>query len=200
MSAAERTYRMLLRAYPARFRAAYGREMVLVFRDRQREAGAAGARFWSEMIWDVARSAPALRLDEWRARRGRDIQTGEGRMKTMAILAVLIGAIEAANAASEAWLGGIGNGDPRSLAAGAMAAAAGAVLLASGVAMLRRSARAVALARAAAVACLALFALIGAVAPRMSMFSMLLGVAFPVALLIFLSRTRGRGSSVPTTA
>ena len=91
MRAAERVYRLLLRAYPAGFRAEYGREMVLVFRDRRRDESARGIRFWSEMIWDVARSAPALRLDAFRIRWEEDIQTGEEKMRTMAILAVLIG-------------------------------------------------------------------------------------------------------------
>ena len=34
---AERIYRLLLRAYPADFRAQYGREMVLLFRDQCQE-------------------------------------------------------------------------------------------------------------------------------------------------------------------
>ncbi len=37
-AAAERIYRLLLRAYPPDFRAEYGREMVLLFRDQCRRA------------------------------------------------------------------------------------------------------------------------------------------------------------------
>lgn len=202
MSGAERTYRLLLRAYPADFRAAYGREMTLLFRDRRREVGAASARLWVEMTWDVARSAPALRLEAWRARWDADTRTGGGTMKTMAILAVLIGVFEALNAVAEAWPGGFAGSDGYGLrlAGVVLTLAAGALLLASGIAMLRRTSGATTLARAAAVACLAVVVLVRLVQPWMSIFSMLLGIAFPIALLLSLYRTRGRGSSAPTMA
>lgn len=65
------TYRLLLGAYPPAFRAAYGREMAQLFRD-QRRAAAVGDHpvlgFWAAVVWDVVRSAPALRLDALRAR------------------------------------------------------------------------------------------------------------------------------------
>ena len=61
MSAAERAYRLLLRAYPAAFRAAYGREMTQLFNDRRRDASSARGQFWAAMLADVARSAPTMR-------------------------------------------------------------------------------------------------------------------------------------------
>lgn len=199
-SAAERIYRLLLRAYPAAFRAAYGREMLMLFRDRLREVADAdgGVRFWVEMFWDVARSAPALRLEALRARRDADIPTEGGTMKTMAILAVLIGAFETVNSLAEGWAGGVVNRDAYSLTAGALGAAAGLVLLAAGVAMLLRSRRAATLAGGAAVACVAVFAIVAVAAPRLSLLATILGIAFPIALLIFLRR--GGGKSVPMTA
>ena len=199
MRAAERVYRLLLRAYPAGFRAEYGREMVLVFRDRRRDESARGIRFWSEMIWDVARSAPALRLDAFRIRWEEDIQTGEEKMRTMAILAVLIGVTEAANALAEGWAGGIANGGFW-LAGIILTVVAGTLLVVAGVAMLRRAAGAVPSARVAAITCLTVVVLIRLVDGWMSIFGTLLGIVFPIALLFFLWWTRRRGPSAPTMA
>lgn len=95
---AERVYRLLLRAYPAPFRAVYGREMSIVFRDRLRERGAARPDFWLEIVSDVARTAPALRAESLRARWNSDGRMEDGRMKPMGILALLIGLLQSANA------------------------------------------------------------------------------------------------------
>jgi hypothetical protein len=196
--AAERVYRLLLRAYPAAFRAAYGREMVLAFRDQRRETGASGVRFWAAVVWDVARSAPALRVEALRARGEKGSRTEEGTMKPMAILAVLIGALEVVNAAAEGWVGWTTYRDGYSLAGGVMGAVAGALLVASGIALLRRSPGAAAWARGAASTCLVMFLVIGLVTPRLSILALLLGIGFPLALLLFLRWSRGR--SVPTMA
>ena len=67
MTTAERVYRLLLRAYPSSFRAAYRGEMEMLFRDRRRERHGAG--FWGETASDVARSAPAERLEGWSGHR-----------------------------------------------------------------------------------------------------------------------------------
>lgn len=200
MSVAEHAYRQLLRAYPAGFREEFGREMALVFRDQHRECGASAVRFWAAILLDVARSAPPLRLEALRERWDTDTQTKEGKMKPMAILAILIGAIEAVNALAEGWAGGLVNRDGSSLAALTFAVAAGVLLVVAGVQLLRRSHAAMALARGAAVACLAVFVIITLAKPMLSVFSTLLGIGFPIALLLFLFWTRGRGSSVPRTA
>ena len=200
MRAAEGWYRLLLRAYPASFRDLYGREMALLFRDQRRDAGGTSIRFWMEFMWDVARSAPALRLERVRARWERDFQTSEGTMKTMAILAMLIGALESVNGMIELWAGGIVNGDRSSLASGTLVVVAGVLLLVSGIALIRRATRAAELAVGAATACLLVFVFVGLVTGRMSMFAMILGIGFPVALLLFLQITRGRGPSLPTRA
>ena len=199
MSGAERAYRLLLRAYPRAFRAEFGREMALVFRDRRREPDANGVGFWAEMIWDVARSAPGLRIEALRARWGDSVKLEEGRMKTMSILAIVIGAYEVANALGDALAGGtIGGG--RYLITVIAVLVAALMLAASGVALLRRTPRAAALARVAAITSLAVFAIVGFVDPWMSILARVLGTLFPIALLISLYRTRRGEPSMPMVA
>jgi hypothetical protein len=218
-----RAYRLLLRAYPADFRAAYGREMALAFRDqlrdqvrdRRRAGGADALGFWAATLWDVARSAPALRLDaaraRWRARRhgppagGPHLRRDGGAMRArraVAALAVLGGLFQLANTGAEAWAGYAGPaGGWRS--AMALAFLMGALLLAAGAALLRRGPGAARLARGAALACLALVAGLQVVLPFMSIFARLLGVGLPVALLLVTRRPRGgpgRDPSVPAVA
>ena len=67
MTASERIYRVLLQAYPARFREVYGPPMAQVFRDccreAERRAGAAGvARLWLGILGDLAITAIAERV------------------------------------------------------------------------------------------------------------------------------------------
>jgi hypothetical protein len=198
MSAAERTYKLLLCAYPAAFRATYEREMALLFRDQRRELSSRGIRFWAELIWDVARSAPALRIEALHNRWDRDTQTGEGKMKPMAILAVLVGALVALNALVEGYSGGMVNGDGYSLMWGVLGVVGGVLLSVSGIALLRQARAATAWAGGAAITCLVVFVLMAFVHPRMSVFANLLGIGFPIVLLIFLRR--GRGTSGPIMA
>ena len=67
-----------------------------------------------------------------------------------------------------------------------------ALLVVAGVALVRRSLRAPTLATVAAVAWLALVVITRAVHPWMSIFTLLLAVVFPVALLVFVWMGRGR--------
>lgn len=71
MNAAERIYRMLLRAYPAHFRAAYGEAMVQLFRDRWRDALRLGTplQFWLHIAADVATTVPQHRGTRLRTHR-----------------------------------------------------------------------------------------------------------------------------------
>jgi hypothetical protein len=196
---AERVFALLLRAYPRAFRAEYGREMTLVFRDQRREAGGGGVAFWAALLLDVARSAPSARADVLRARRAGLTQSWEGTMRPMAMLAVVVGALEAVwIGITELWAGGIQRGDGVSLAAGALAVVAGVLLATAGLALLRRGTSAVAWARGAAVACLVAFAIIGLAAPRLGIAAMALGILVPVALVVVLQR--GRGAGTPTMA
>ena len=81
-----------------------------------------------------------------------------------------------------------------------MGEVAGALLVTSGIALLRHAPGAAAWARGAAITCLAVFVFIGLVTPRLSIVATMLGIGFPIALLLFLRWTRGRGPSVPTMA
>ncbi len=176
---AERIYRLLLRAYPPAFRAEYGREMVLVFRDQCRDGDVRTLGFWTAVIYDVARSAPALRMEAWR----QNIQTMEVIMKVAAILTVLLGVLGIANAVVEWVAGSKGAIDGTYVLAVVLGVLASALLLGAGVAILLRRQQA---------ARLALFAsLVSVVAARllfpwMSIFSQLVGFGLPVALLITL--------------
>jgi hypothetical protein len=206
VSAADRVYGVLLRAYPAAFREAYGGEMALLFRDRRRDEGG-GAGFWAETVADVARSAFPLRVETLRGRHLR-VRTAvhttdwEVGMTTMAILTIMIGALEAAGAFTEfyAALLHVGPGSPASLYGGTVGTVAGVFLLAAGVALLRRSPGAVPLARAAAVTCIVVFFLISYVVPMMGYFAQILGMGFPVILLLYLRRGRGRVDGAPSMA
>ena len=82
---AERLYGLLLHAYPSAFRAVYEHEMTLLFRDQCREANAGTLRFWTAVLCDVAQSAPALRVEAWRARGDENTRTLGAIMKITAI-------------------------------------------------------------------------------------------------------------------
>jgi len=195
----DRWYTLLLRAYPRGFRAQYGREMLLVFRQCRRDGERNAAGFWAAMLWDVARSAPALRLEAMRAQRSTDFHPAEGTMKTMGILAVLVGAVEMINSLIEEVAGGL-HRDGLQLLSVVLCMAGGVVLVMAGIAMLRRGPRASSRALGAAAACLVAFALIALAAPVMSGFAMLLGIGFPIVLLAFLFWRRGHDGTLPGMA
>jgi hypothetical protein len=198
MSAAERFYRVLLRAYPAEFRAEFSAEMTRAFRDLRRERNGTGVRFWLAIFSDVLKSAPELRVQSLGESSGAHFNFREGTMKTMATLAILIGALEVVNSLAEAWAGGIVRGGGASLAGGTIAALAGALIVASAIALLRGTPRAAAYAQGAAITCLAVFLGIALMRPMFSGLATLLGIGFPIAMLVFLFSTRGR--STPMTA
>jgi hypothetical protein len=193
--AAERIYRLLLRTYPADFRARYGREMILLFRDQCREADAGSPRFWAAVLWDVARSAPALRTEVWRARGRENTGTLEAIMKLAATLTVLLGVFGAVSALAEA-LGGVAQTPGgRYLLAIVLGGLAGALLLAAGIALLRRTPSGRQVASLALVASLVIVVVVRVVHPWMSIFSQLVGIGLPVALLIALHWPRRPSAS-----
>ena len=185
---AERIYRLLLRAYPPDFRAEYGREMVLLFRDQCRENDARTVGFWAAVIWDVVRSAPALRAEAWR----ENTRTMEMIMKLASILTVLLGVFGIVDAVVEWVAGSKGPIDGKYVLAVVLGVFASALLLGAGVAILLRRPQ---------PARLALFAsLVSMVAARllfpwMSILSQLVGFGLPVALLIALYWPRRSTSS-----
>ena len=192
---AERWYRLLLRAYPPAFRARYAQEMLLAFRQCRRDAVESVPRFWAAMLWDGARSAPALRLEAMRARWSMDLHITEGAMKAMAILATLIGALEVVNSLIEGVGGGVHRPATQLLSVG-LGVAGGIVLMGAGILMLRRGTHAFPRVLGMSAACLAAFALIALVAPVMSGAAMILGIGFPIVLLAWLFWRRGRGGAM----
>lgn len=197
MITAESTYRLLLRAYPARFRTAYAQQMLLVFRDMHRERRSV-LRFWSGILWDTIRSAPALRLETSLARWNEPSHHNGAIMKTMAILSMLVGALTIVNASVEGWVGGVANHDSQSLLAGGLGILAGASMILAGLLLLRRSTAATTRAQVAAMTCLASFVLILLVSPRLSIFANILGIGAPLLLVAWVQVQRGGGRSTPS--
>jgi hypothetical protein len=181
---AEWIYRLLLLAYPPDFRAEYGREMVLLFRDQCRESDVRTIGFWAAVIWDVARSAPALRAEAWCKRGSENTRTVEVVMRLAAILILLVGVFGIVNAVLE-WLAG-GTGTTAHALALGLSVCAGVLLLAAAVAILRPSERGRRAGRLALVASLVLFVSARLLHPWMSILSQLIGIGLPVALLIAL--------------
>jgi hypothetical protein len=170
---AERIYRLLLRAYPPAFRAEYGREMVLVFRDQCRDGDVRTLGFWVRVFWDVVRSAPALRAEAAR--------TVEGIMKLAAMLTVLLGAFGLLGAVNE-W--GAASQHPGTyVLAVVLGVLASLLLLGSGIAILRRMRQVARLALVASLVCVVAARL---AFPWMSIFLQLVGFVLPVGLLIAL--------------
>lgn len=187
---AERVYRNLLRAYPARFRQAYEREMLLVFRDQQREGVTGSPSYWLECVSDVVRSASR----EWRDEITTNLQTGERPMRGFAVVAVLVAAFELFNTAVEIRAGGFVSRDGLAQMGMVITIVSVAALLGAGVALYRSGRSAVSFAQIAAVSCLASFAFMGLVRPTFSILAMLLGIGFPIALLAWTTMTRGKAS------
>lgn len=174
---AERIYRLLLRVYPPDFRARYGSEMALLFRDQCREGDVRSLRFWAAVIWDVARSAPALRAEAWQ---GRVI------MRLTAMLTVLLGAYVTVSTFAEGLAGLRGAMSGRYVLAVVLAGSAGALLLTAGVALLRRTPSGRKTASLALLASLALIVAARLVFPWMGIFFRVVGIGLPLAFLIAL--------------
>jgi hypothetical protein len=156
--------------------------MILCFRELMRDAGTARLGVWVAILADVARSAPPLRAEALRARWNPNERMEGGRMKAMGALAVSIGLLQAVNALVELKGGGTA-GWPALVVA--MAIVLSVLLVVAGVALLAGASSARALSQIAAVCWLVLVVLARAVHPWMSIFSTLLAVVFPIALLVF---------------
>jgi hypothetical protein len=180
---AERIYRLLLRAYPPAFRAEYGREMVLLFRDQCRESDVRTLGFWATVFWDVARSAPALRAEAWWARGAENTRTVEVIMKIVAMLTLLVGAFGILGAVTD-WVAAshqaIGTTYALALVLGLFGST---LLLGAGVAILLRMRQA---ARVALIASLVFVVAARVLFPWMGIFLQLVGFGLPVVLLIAL--------------
>jgi hypothetical protein len=192
---AERIYRFLLRAYPPAFRAEYGREMVLLFRDQCREGDSRTLGFWAAVISDVVRSAPALRVEAWSSRATQNNRTTGVIMKLTAMLTVLLGVMSVLNTGVELGAAATQTIQGAHAVSLALAVLAGVLLLAAGVAMLSPMPRGRQAARVAVLASLVCIVAARALFPWMSILSQLVGIGLPVVLLIALYWPRR-----PTTA
>lgn len=192
---AERIYRLLLRAYPPDFRAKYEQEMALLFRDQCREGEVRTLSFWAAVIWDVARSAPGLRAEAWRAGANANTRTLEVIMRLTAMLTVLLGAFWAVNALVEGVAGLRGTMTGTHVLAVVLALFAGPLLLTAGVVLLRRTPSGRQTASLALLASLAIIVAARLLHPWMSLFSQLVGIGMPVALLIALHWPRRPSAS-----
>lgn len=103
----------------------------------------------------------------------------------IAILTIIIGALLTAGGAQELIFQGILNSQLYPLVGGTLGTVAGALLLSSGIALLRQSPRAVALIRAAAAVCLPVFIIIGFIWPLTGWPVKIVGIAFPLFLLAY---------------
>jgi hypothetical protein len=182
---AEDIYHMLLRAYPPDFRAKYGREMVLLFRDQCRDGDVRTLGFWAAVICDVARTAPALRVEAWRVRGTENTRTVEVIMKLAAMLTVLLGVLGILNAVVEWVAGSTGTIQGTHAVSLGLGVVASGLLLTAGVALLRPT-QGRQRARLALFASLVMIVAARLLFPWMSVFSQLVGIGLPVALLIAL--------------
>lgn len=194
-AAAERVFRLLLRAYPPAFRAAFGGEMTQLFRDQWRTRDAGLFDLWLRMAWDVIRSAPALRIKAWRARGGRKTPTSGGIMKSVSIAVLLLAAVSILSAIAEG-VAGIRTGFGAAyLIAVVLAVSAGALLLVAGVTALRGTPLGRRTATRAAIASLVLFVLARVTFGWMSVFAQLVGIVVPLVILVALHWPRHHDAS-----
>ncbi len=114
--------------------------------------------------------------------------------RTVAVLAVLGGAFQVANALRDVLAHEDGARDGAYVLAVALGVLMGALLAASGVALLRQRSGATRVARDAALASLALVVGLQLAFPFMSLFSRLIGMGIPIALLLV---TQRRDPSMP---
>ena len=170
---AERIYRLLLRAYPAEFRAEYGREMMLLFRDQCRDGDVRTVGFWMRVFWDILRSAPALRAEA--------TLTVEVIMKLAATLALVLGALTIFGAITE-WMAASQHAGVYVLSV-VLVVVGSVLLLGAGIAMLRGMRHA---AGPVVIAALVCFVAARLLFPWMGIFLQLVGFVLPVGLLIAL--------------
>ncbi|MFL5607833.1 MAG: hypothetical protein ACJ8AD_15385 [Gemmatimonadaceae bacterium] len=191
---ADRIYAVLLRFYPPSFRDEYGREMTQLFRDLYLVRGSVTLTCWISVVLDVARSAPALRVEAWCARRRENTRTLEGIMKLVAMLTMLMGVFGTLNALAEGMMGIRGTLDGTHLLAIMLGATAGALLLTAGIALLRRTPSARRTATFAAIGSLVIVVTARLAHPWMSIFSQLVGIGLPIALLAALQLSQWSGN------
>lgn len=106
----------------------------------------------------------------------------------LALLAIVIGALETAGGAQELIYLGFLRSETYPLIAGTLGTVAGALLLAAGIAMLVRSRMTAELVHATVFVSVPVFILIGVVTQRAGWPMTALGIGFPLVLLLFCRR------------
>ena len=107
----------------------------------------------------------------------------------IAILTIFIGAVLTAGGAQELIVQGIFNNRRYPLLGGTLGAVAGAILLSAGIALLRKSPRALDLIRAAALSCVPVFIIIGFIWPLAGWPVRITGIAFPLFLMAYFRKS-----------
>jgi hypothetical protein len=109
-------------------------------------------------------------------------------MTFLAVITILVGALEVAGGVQELVVQGIVNGRLYPLVGGTLGAVAGGFLLATGIALFRRSSGVLRLARTTASICLPVFVLLGILQPLAGRPATILGLAVPLLVLAMLRR------------
>jgi hypothetical protein len=113
----------------------------------------------------------------------------------VAILTILVGGLQTAGGAQELIVQGIFNNLRDPLVGGTLGTVAGALTLSAGIALLRESPRAAPLARASAFLTLPVTVLIGFVWGLAGWPMRILGIVFPLFLLVYLRKFPARSPS-----
>jgi hypothetical protein len=120
-------------------------------------------------------------------------------MTFLAVITILVGALQAAGGVQELVVQGVLNNRLYPLVGGTLGTVAGVFILATGIALFRRSPEVVRLARTTASVSLPVFVLIGIIDPLAGRAATILGLTVPLFVLAMLRReaegTRDSGGS-----
>jgi membrane associated rhomboid family serine protease len=109
-------------------------------------------------------------------------------MTVLAVITILVGALQTAGGAQELVFQGVFNSRLYPLIGGTLGTVAGVFLLATGIALFRRSPDLLRLARATVSVSLPVFLLIGVIQPLAGRAATILGFGMPLVVLAVLSR------------
>ena len=109
-------------------------------------------------------------------------------MTVLAVITILVGALQADGGVQEMVFQGVLNNRLYPLVGGTLGAVAGGFLLATGIALFRRSSEAARLAQTTASVCLPVFVLIGIIQPLAGRAATILGLVVPLFVLAVLRR------------
>jgi hypothetical protein len=115
----------------------------------------------------------------------------------LALFAIALGAVEVAGALQEEIYLGILQSDTRAMIAGALGTAAGAIVLAAGIALLMRSQRTPELALASAYLSIPVFLIIGVAQHRAAWPITTVGMIYPVLLALYCRRAGVQQVALP---